>query len=103
MEYKVVIDEATRDLVQRKFVEYYHKNQTVKGLIEDHAYDKDPNEFYNSPGFQFYEDTKMRALVEYETIADQMQKSFLPKEFQGIENYKWELDYDTCTITYTKA
>lgn len=99
----IKVNEDIRDLVQRLWLDYYQKERVLKGLIEDHQYDKDPTEFLESSIFKAYEAKTSKALFEYETATETMKDTYLPDEFTKIESFKWELDYDSCNLTFTQA
>lgn len=95
----VKVNEEVRDLIQRLHLEYELKSRVIKGLIEDHKYDDDPESFLNSPAFIAYEARAQKALLAYETAQKEMEQEYMPEEFEGMDSH-WTLDYKTCELTY---
>lgn len=98
----VRISEEVRDMVQKLWLDYYHKLNVEKGLIDDHQYDTNPAEFLDTEIFKAYQDKTAKALYSYETASEVMKDTYLPDEFKDTSNYNWKLDFDKCEITYTK-
>lgn len=96
----VKVDEKVRDYVQRLHVEFETKARNVRGLIEDHAFDANPEEFLSSAIFKAYEKQQSEAFFQYDTAVEELKRNYLPPEFAHIDNYKWELNYETCDLTY---
>lgn len=98
----VRVPDEYRDLIQRLHLEWFQKDRSIRGYIEDHQFDDDPGEFFDSPSFKAYEERCAKALLAYETAKEDLENRFVPEKFKG-KNYKWELNYSTCELTYTLA
>ena len=96
------VPDEYRDLIQRLHLEWYQKDRVVRGYLEDHQFDEDPEPFLNSAIFKSYEDRTAKALLAYETAKEDLEKRYVPDSYKN-KNYKWELDYSTCELTFTLA
>lgn len=96
--YTVVIPDEVRDMVQRAGLEYNQKKSVISGLLEDHRYDEDAS-FIDSEIFQAYESKMAKAMYAFDSLKKQIEKEYMPDEVKG-RNCKWNLDYDTCEMTF---
>ena len=97
-EYKVTIPEDVRDLVQRAGIEYYQKRSVVMGLIEDHQFD-DSTAFLDSDIFTAYEKKMAQAQYAFETLKTKLGREYTPDAIKS-KAVKWDLDYNTCEMTF---
>lgn len=99
----VKVNEEVRDMMQKLWLEYYQKLSVVKGLIDDHQYDENPEDFLDTAIFKAYENKTAKALYAYEAASEEMKDTYLPESFVNSTNYTWKLDFEKCEITYTQA
>lgn len=97
-EYKVIIPEEVRDLVQRAGIEYHQKRNVIMGLIEDHQFDGN-TAFLDSDIFQAYEKKMAQAQYAFDELKTQIEREYKPEECKDTA-VKWDLDYNTCVMTF---
>ncbi len=97
-EYKVTIPEEVRDLVQKAGLEYHQKRNVIMGLIEDHQFD-DNTAFLDSEIFAAYEKKMAQAQYAFDELKSKIEREYKPKELEG-KPVKWNLDYNSCEMTF---
>lgn len=95
----VIIDNDTRDIIQRHWLDYIQRNNVIKGLIEDHKFDKDTS-IVDSDIFKVYEKRAQESYVQYEAAGNIMIKQYEPEEVKG-KNYNWSLDFESKKLKFT--
>lgn len=95
----VNVDESTRDLMQRVWLDYTYKKEIVRGIIEDHKYDDDDS-IINSVVFKSYEKQSQECMVAYETACKELTNRYVPEHIKN-KQYSWNLDFDKCILEIT--
>lgn len=96
----IEVDDATRDIMQRQWMDYLQRQNVIKGLIDDHKFDEDADVLLESAVFKKYEKLCQESQVMWEAAGNEMLARYEPEEVKG-KNYNWNLDFNKKELKFT--